>query len=376
MITRANYEEYFLLYVDNELSAAAKLAVEKFVADNPDLQEEWETLLQCRIEPDTHEVFRDKESLLQADLLSYVDGELDVEGRRAVEELVDRYPAKATELRQLMLTVSTPDGSIVHPDKESLYRTERRRLIFLPWMQAGIAAAVLGLVALLLLTTRHKDGPVHPGGLANIQPAKKNDSQPVTPAAPAPLHIQGSDDQNRDGRRREDQDRYAKNGAGSNGTDPSSTRELAKDDPSKRKEQRQGNDPAPVEKQPQVALRQQEVTRPTTVLPTTTDSHPANPVLVAEVRPDVTKESLIKPAIQTVAAVNIPKEQSSFATQALMEEAQADDDSKEMVAAAPAGKHKLRGLLRKVSRTLGKTADRDEDGQKEVLISAFQVALK
>jgi len=375
MITRANYEEYFLLYVDNELSAAAKLAVEKFVADNPDLQEEWETLLQCRIEPDTHEVFRDKENLLQADLLSYVDGELDAEGRRAVEELVDRYPAKATELRQLMLTVSTPDGSIVHPDKESLYRTERRRLIFLPWMQAGIAAAVLGLVALLLLTTRHNDGPVHPGGLANIRPAKKNDPQPVTPAAPAPLHIQGSDDQNPDGRGREDQDRNAKNGAGSNGSDPNSARELAKDDPSKRKE-RQGNDPAPVEKQPQVALRQQEVTRPTTVLPTTTDSHPANPVLVAEVRPDVTKESLIKPAIQTVAAVNIPKEQSSFATQALMEEAQADDDSKEMVAAAPAGKHKLRGLLRKVSRTLGKTADRDEDGQKEVLISAFQVALK
>ncbi|HLZ86371.1 MAG TPA: hypothetical protein VKQ52_03975, partial [Puia sp.] len=65
----------------------------------------------------------------------------------------------------------------------------------------------------------------------------------------------------------------------------------------------------------------------------------------------------------------------SFATQALLEEAQADE-IKETTATAPSGKSKLRGIFRRVSRTFGKTADRDSDGQKEVLISAFQVALK
>jgi anti-sigma factor RsiW len=39
-INRYNYEEYFLLYVDNELSAEERNQVESFVAANPDLEEE------------------------------------------------------------------------------------------------------------------------------------------------------------------------------------------------------------------------------------------------------------------------------------------------------------------------------------------------
>ncbi|HXO75668.1 MAG TPA: hypothetical protein VN824_10545, partial [Puia sp.] len=72
--------------------------------------------------------------------------------------------------------------------------------------------------------------------------------------------------------------------------------------------------------------------------------------------------------------VRIPKELSSFATQALLEE-----DNEKAVASVPEpaspGKNKLRGLFRKVARTFGKTADRDGEGKREVLISAFQVAV-
>jgi len=72
--------------------------------------------------------------------------------------------------------------------------------------------------------------------------------------------------------------------------------------------------------------------------------------------------------------VKIPKELSSFATQALLEE-----DNEKAIASVPEpaspGKNKLRGLFRKVARTFGKTAERDGDGKREVLISAFQVAV-
>jgi hypothetical protein len=339
MITRENYEEYFLLYVDNELSASAKSAVERFVAGNPDLQEEWETLLQCRVDADPREAFPNKEMLLQADLLSYVDGELDAEGRLSVEEFVGRYPSKAAELQQLMMTVSEPDLSIICPDKESLYRSERRRVLFMPWMQAGIAAAVLGIMALLLFTGQHKEVR---RVTAMVPLPKKNVPAAVTPAKPAPLYTTGSNDQGRE-----------------NVT----------------VKKRKTPAPAPEERAPEVAVQQQEVAQMTTVPTNPNDGNrSADPVLVAEIKPEVSEKTLVKPAT-TVAAVNIPKEQSSFATQALLEEQQAEE-TKDMVAAAPAGKSKLRGLLRKVSRTFGKTAERDDDGQKEVLISAFQVALK
>jgi anti-sigma factor RsiW len=39
-ITRSNYEEFFLLYVDGELSPEQCDAVEAFTALHPDLQEE------------------------------------------------------------------------------------------------------------------------------------------------------------------------------------------------------------------------------------------------------------------------------------------------------------------------------------------------
>jgi hypothetical protein len=82
-------------------------------------------------------------------------------------------------------------------------------------------------------------------------------------------------------------------------------------------------------------------------------------------------------AVVNTVAVNIPKDQSSFATQALLQETQTDGTNDMTADAGPTpGKSKFRGIFRKVSRAFGKTADRDSDGQKEVLISAFQVALK
>src|SRR5579859_3702443 len=191
MITRENYEEYFLLYVDNELPATARTAVERFVEDNPDLREEFEALLQCRIHPDQHEVFHDKELLLQQDLLSYIDGELDEEGRRTVEAFVSRYPAKAIELQQLAMTVSQPDLSVCFPDKESLYRRERdRRVLLMPWLRAGIAAAVLGIAALLFLTTHHDQA-----SQVAVKTEKKIPPAAVTPKTPTALYSAGSNDQ-------------------------------------------------------------------------------------------------------------------------------------------------------------------------------------
>ena len=58
-INTTNYEEYFLLYIDNELSTEQKTAVENFIEANPNYQKEFELLKQTVFAPEPFE-FEDK----------------------------------------------------------------------------------------------------------------------------------------------------------------------------------------------------------------------------------------------------------------------------------------------------------------------------
>lgn len=61
-ISLKNYETYFLLYIDDELSIQQKASVELFVLQHPVLQESFLLLLQTKLKPDW-EVFSNKEIL-------------------------------------------------------------------------------------------------------------------------------------------------------------------------------------------------------------------------------------------------------------------------------------------------------------------------
>src|SRR6478736_2196411 len=100
-INRYNYEEYFLLYVDDELNATERKAVEYFVEQNADLEEELFMLKQSLLKPDDSVVMKDKSVLFRSEssplitlenyetfFLLYVDEELNAEERRAVEAFV------------------------------------------------------------------------------------------------------------------------------------------------------------------------------------------------------------------------------------------------------------------------------------------------
>jgi len=63
VINRNNYEEFFLLYVDGELSAGDRIAVEKFVSANPDLLEELNLLKETVLVADNSITFEHKEEL-------------------------------------------------------------------------------------------------------------------------------------------------------------------------------------------------------------------------------------------------------------------------------------------------------------------------
>ncbi|HRF19100.1 MAG TPA: hypothetical protein PK977_13085, partial [Chitinophagaceae bacterium] len=137
-INRHNYEEFFLLYVDNELSSEDRHMVEDFVQLHPDLKEELELLSQFKFTPDDDIVFDNKEELLKVNgetpvslnnyeesLLSYIDNELTEQQRIAVEQFVNTNPAAKKELELLQQTKLQPE-TILFANKESLYRKEEK----------------------------------------------------------------------------------------------------------------------------------------------------------------------------------------------------------------------------------------------------------
>ncbi len=98
-INRHNYEEFFLMYVDNELSAAERAEVEAFVEQNQDLKTELELLKDAVMLPDETIQLVNKSSLYKNErsinlnnyeeyFLLYVDNELGADEKDEVEKFV------------------------------------------------------------------------------------------------------------------------------------------------------------------------------------------------------------------------------------------------------------------------------------------------
>jgi anti-sigma factor RsiW len=156
-INRNNYEELFLLYVDDELDAASKLAVENFVKQNPDLAVEFNMLQQTKSVTD-EAIFFDKENLLRTEgnsinasnheeyFLLYIDNELSAAKREEVEMYVLQHPKLQDEFTTLKQAVLAPE-IINYGDKKDLYRTEKRRRVYLEPLRLAVAAIFIGVCA-------------------------------------------------------------------------------------------------------------------------------------------------------------------------------------------------------------------------------------
>ena len=157
IITRHNYEEYFILYMDNELGSEDRSRVELFVQENPDLKDELDWLLQSRLVPDASLVFDNKEQLMKTSgdgsinitnyeewLLLYTDNELTAEQKTAIEKFATSHPAIQEELELLQKTKFQPEQEIIFHHKELLYRKEEKvRVIVINWRRIAVAAAIL-----------------------------------------------------------------------------------------------------------------------------------------------------------------------------------------------------------------------------------------
>ena len=152
-INRYNYETYFLLYVDNELSAVEKNSVDEFVQSNPDLGEELAMLFQTVLQKDdillNKKMSLYKKEPLSSDvkekLLLCLDNELNEVEKNEITNLIKSSKPVSAEWNMIQSAKLFPESEIVYEDKKSLYRTEKRRLVFLPSRNLLVAAILVGV---------------------------------------------------------------------------------------------------------------------------------------------------------------------------------------------------------------------------------------
>jgi hypothetical protein len=125
--------------------------------------------------------------------LLYTDGELGLDEKRAVEDFIKENPDLEQELILMQQTVAVPDESIVFEDKELLYRKEEERKV-IPWFRLSAAAVLLIAFSILgWLYLNHeqtvRNGQVASSEKVKVQPVLKKTEPPVvdnTVDAPAP----------------------------------------------------------------------------------------------------------------------------------------------------------------------------------------------
>ncbi len=184
-----NYETFFLLYIDNELSVAEKNDVEEFVRQYPRLQQELNDLKESVL-PLDEIIFAHKPSLhktesinepMQEKLLLHLDNELAGQEKEQLEILLQTNTALQAEWSLLQKTTLDAAEIISFPGKAILYRHEKARLITGSFMRWAVAAALLAagfFVGISLLKNQRSSLPV----IANnndkkpgiIQPDNKN----------------------------------------------------------------------------------------------------------------------------------------------------------------------------------------------------------
>lgn len=185
IITHANYEEYFLLYVDNELSEQERAMVEAFLQFHPELQAELDLLVGTKLEPEVFafdgkaQLFSEniREQSIDEALLLHVDNELDEAGKQDVARKLDQDEAYRRQHQLLLRTKSDPAEVVPYPNKKELYRHSVYRMRF--GFALRVAAAVLLIASLGVLFWMQNDPVPDSAPVAATQPGKPASTQTV-----------------------------------------------------------------------------------------------------------------------------------------------------------------------------------------------------
>ena len=165
-ITQHNYEHYFLMYIDNELSGEEMAAVNDFIMQYPNYANKLEALQQLKICPDTL-IYENKFSLYKLSeqdeqSITYLDNEMTSEEKASFENKLSANTSLQSTVKQWQATFITPPTTIeIAPNfKNSLYKKSAQikplwaTVTFKRW--ASVAAILVVVIGYNLFNAENK----------------------------------------------------------------------------------------------------------------------------------------------------------------------------------------------------------------------------
>ena len=165
-ITQHNYEHYFLMYIDNELSGEEMAAVNDFIMQYPNYANKLEALQQLKISPDTL-IYENKFSLYKLSeqdeqSITYLDNEMTSEEKASFENKLSANTSLQSTVKQWQATFIAPPTTIeIAPNfKNSLYKNSAQikplwaTVTFKRW--ASVAAILLVVIGYNLFNAENK----------------------------------------------------------------------------------------------------------------------------------------------------------------------------------------------------------------------------
>jgi hypothetical protein len=188
-INRDNYEEYFLLYADNELTDSEKAEVLIFVKNNKDLEVEFRMMHHTISRPDASVLLTDKSFLFRNNSTAFInekkyeevfvlyhDNELSEKKKLETEEFLAVHKELKNEFDLIGLARLTPESPVVFPNKKILYKKEKTGKV-VPLMFRKMLAAAVFIGFGLWIVNLYFQKPVK----SNITTANSNPAKNSTP---------------------------------------------------------------------------------------------------------------------------------------------------------------------------------------------------
>jgi hypothetical protein len=177
------------------LSIPERNALELFVQENADLQEELDMLKQSIVKADDI-VFKGKSKLFKPEIISaeteeqlllHLDGELATAEVEELETALINDNSLATQFQLLQQTKLSPADKIVFVNKELLYRKEDNKVIPFGWWKLAVAAVFIGFGIWGTAVYLNSKAPVNSNATASNAGIKPTENVKNTPVVIPPV---------------------------------------------------------------------------------------------------------------------------------------------------------------------------------------------